>query len=53
MNWLKRIISEYRVFFEVPETTSDKIVKARMMIFIILMLLLGISLGNFINLITK
>jgi|GEM_PF-5620035 len=53
MNLLKRIISEYRIFFEVPKTTSDKIVKARMMIFIILMLLLGISLGRFINFITK
>lgn len=53
MNRLRRIIKEYRIYFEVPETTSDKIVKVRMMIFIILMLLLGISLGRFINLITK
>jgi len=50
---LKRITSEYRIFFEVPEITSDKIVKARMTIFIALILLVGISLGSFINLITK
>jgi hypothetical protein len=42
---MKRIIKEYRKFFGVAESTSDKVVKFHLVIFIILILALGMVIG--------
>jgi hypothetical protein len=42
---MKKIIKEYRKLFGVAESTSDKVVKFHLIIFIILVLALGVVIG--------
>jgi hypothetical protein len=47
---MKRVIGEYRKFFEIPDDTKDSIVITRIITFIVLLFILGFLIGkNFIG----
>lgn len=53
MSFKRKLLAEYRRYFQTPDSIADAVVMARIITFVILFLLLGIATGSAIHFFTS